>query len=775
MEKTIMRKQLLKFFTLAVFITGYLSAVNISAQTRPYRVTDRQVQNLLVRIETKTDIFKSSLDRALDQSRLNGTDTEDNINAFVADFEDSTNDLKDRFDDRKSVGNDVQEVLNRAAFIDRFMTNNRLNTVTQRNWRNLRVDLATLARYYNVSFDLTVKPTDTRNTAYRVSDSQVQTVLNRIENNTDAFKISLDRALDRSRLNGTDREDNINDFVSEFEKATDDLRKRFDDRKSVGNDVQEVLSRAAYIDRFMTNNRLNTVTQRNWRDIRTDLATLSGYYNVSFDLTVKPTNTTNTAFRGSERDLRNLLTQLEQRTDIYTREMRTALDRSYLNNTRSETTISAYIADFEKATDSLKQNFEARRSTSADVQEVLSRANFIDNVMRDYRFTTNAESQWRLINSDLNKLATFYNVSTYYDRPYSPIGEFDARLTGTYRLNISQSDNVNEVVDRSVNVYQANQRPNLSRNLQRRLASPETLVIEKRDKQVTIASSNSPQITFDADGVARTETTDNGRSIKITASNYYDGVALSYEGDRINDFYVNFIPQSNGQLRVVRRVYLENRNETITVASIYDKIDRVARFSDVKNNDDQNNGGLSNEFIIPNNTRLTAILKTPISTKVSQDGDRFRMEITSPSQFDGAIIEGRVVKAERSGQVTGRANVSLDFDTIRLRNGRTYKFAGIVDEVKMANGETVSVTNEGTVRDSSQTTKTITRAGIGAALGALIGAIAGGGQGAAIGAGIGAGAGAGSVLIQGRDDIELIDGSQFMITSTAPSSVGTNP
>ncbi len=767
-----MKNKLLQFIAISLFMTGFLTAISVEAQNRPYRVSDRQVQTLLDRIETRTDAFKGSLNSALDQSTLNGTKREDNINDFVSDFENATDDLRERFNDRKSVNGDVQEVLNRAAYIDRFMTSNRLNTATQRNWRNIRTDLATLAGYYNVSFDLTVRNTDI-NTAYRVSDSQVQTLLERIETRTDTFKGTLNRALDQSRINGTDREDNINEFVSNFEKATDDLRGRFDDRKSVNTDVQEVLTRAAYINRFMTNNRLNSTAQRNWRDIRTDLSTLAGYYNVSFDLSVQPTNTGNTAFRGSERDVRNLLAQLEQRTDAYNREMQNALDRSFLNNTRSETTIAAYLNDFETATGKLKQNFDARRSTSADVQEVLSRANFIDGVMRDYRFTPNAENQWRLINTDLKNLATFYNVSTNYDRPYSPIGEFDTRLTGTYRLNTSQSDDVNDVVGRAIGVYQANQRPNLSTNLQRRLASPEMLAIEKRSQEVTIASSNSPQVNFQVDGAARTETTNNGRIIKVTASNYYDGVALSYEGDRINDFYVNFIPQSNGQLRVVRRVYLENRNETITVASVYDKTDKVARFSDVNNNN-QNSGSLSNDFIIPNNTRLTAVLRTPISTKVSKDGDRFRMEITSPSQFDGAIIEGRVVKAERSGQVTGRANVSLDFDTIRLQNGTTYKFAGIVDEVTMANGDKVSVTNEGTVRDSSQTTKTVTRAGIGAAIGALIGAIAGGGSGAAIGAGIGAGAGAGSVVLQGRDDIELTDGAQFMITASAPGNVVNN-
>ena len=609
---------------------------------------------------------------------------------------------------------------------------------------------------------------------YRVSDRQVQTLLNRIETKTDAYKNALDSALDQSRLNDTNREDNINEFVSNFENSTDSLRQNFDDRKSVSNDVQEVLNQAAFIDRFMRNNRLNSTIQRNWRNLRTDLSTLAGYYSVSFDLNTQPTNTGNTgntAYRASDRDVQNVLAQLEQRTDIYKREMNNALDRSSLNNTRSEETIFAYITEFEKATDRLKQNFDARRSTTADVQEVLNRGNFIDGVMRDYRFTAGAENQWRLINTDLAKLSNFYNISSNFDRP---IADFDARLTGTYRLNTSQSDDVNDVVGRATGNYQANQRDNMSRNLQRRLASPELLAIEKRNAQVTIASSNSPQITFDADGVARTETTNNGRSVKITATTTYDGVGLNYEGDRMNDFYVNFIPQSNGQLRVIRRIYLENRNETITVASVYDKTDRTARFDSVNNNNNQNTGGLSNDFIISNNTKLTAVLRTPISTKTTQNGDRFRMEISSPSQFDGAIIEGRIAKAERSGKVSGRANVSLEFDTIRLRNGRTYKFAGIVDEVTLANGDKIAVNNEGTVRESSQTTKTVTRAGIGAGIGAIIGAIVGGGSGAAIGAGIGAGAGAGTVILQGRDDIELNDGTQFSITASAPNNVGSN-
>ena len=124
--------------------------------------------------------------------------------------------------------------------------------------------------------------------------------------------------------------------------------------------------------------------------------------------------------------------------------------------------------------------------------------------------------------------------------------------------------------------------------------------------------------------------------------------------------------------------------------------------------------------------------------------------------------------------LSGSGKSSLDFDTIRMPNGQTYRFAGIIDSVRAANGDNVSVNNEGTVRDNNQTTKTVTRAGIGAALGALIGAIAGGGQGAAIGAAVGAGAGAGTVLVQGRDNVVLEQGSEFNITATGPNSVGYN-
>lgn len=785
------RKKILQSFYLFLFTILVSSAVTVNAQ-RPYRVSDNQVQYLLNRIEQRTDTFKNDLDRALDTSRLNGSDSEDMINGYVGDFESATDALKDKFNSRDSVADDVEDVLNRAAFINSFLTRNRLNATAQRSWTVIRTDLNTLANYYSVSWNWNnpvEQPTTVSNRPYRVNDTQVQSLLTSIENKSDLFKRSVNRSLDRSRMNNTNSEDSINNFISDFENSTNQLKNRFNSRQSVAGDVEDVLMKANVINGFLRDYPMNRNVQTQWDSLRLDLNTLSTYYSVSWnwDRTNPPSNypptTTNPTtgrnpYTVSDRQVQNVITSLETRTNNYRRDITTALDRGVLNNTRSGTSLLNYVTEFENATDRLKENFNARRSTTNDVNEVLNRAYYIDGFMRDYRFDTRTEQSWNVVKTDLNSLSNFYNVSWNWNRPVDTNSRFDSRLSGTYRLNSSESDNLSEVLDRVSNTYYTGaQQDRLRRNLERRLQSPEMLAIDKRGNNVTFASSISPQISLVADGVAKTETMPNGnRSVKVTATTTYDGVSINYEADRMNDFYVNFMPYDNNRLRVVRRVYIENRNETVTIASVYDKVEQTANWSMVGNGNYGGNTGNNNNnnFTVPNGTQMTAVLTNGmISTKDSVDGDRFTLEVRSPSQYDGATIEGRIIKAEKSGRVSGRANISLDFDTIRLRNGQTYRFAGILDNVKAANGDNIKVNNEGTVRDSNQTTKTVTRAGIGAALGALIGAVAGGGQGAAIGAAIGAGAGAGTVFIEGRDNIELASGSEFNITSTAPANVSS--
>src|SRR5688572_17125519 len=66
------------------------------ATTPPPVNINRTVQGLLTRIETNTGIYRRELNRFLIQNKMNGSDMESAINAYVSDFENAERALKAR-------------------------------------------------------------------------------------------------------------------------------------------------------------------------------------------------------------------------------------------------------------------------------------------------------------------------------------------------------------------------------------------------------------------------------------------------------------------------------------------------------------------------------------------------------------------------------------------------------------------------------------------------------------------------------------------------------
>ena len=285
-----------RVFVLSVmFVCSALLVSSAQAQVvgQPYRVSDKDVERIIKRIEQQSDRFRSRLDNALDKSRFNGSNREDDINAFVKDYYEQTKRLRDHFDKHNSATGDVEAVLDRAARIDDFMRRNRLSSKAQDEWTTLKSNLDELAAAYNVSWrwdSYTAAPgivspegTTVAGVPYRVSDREVERTLRAIEQQSDRFRSALDSSLDKSWLNGTSDEDNINRFVKEFYERTKTLRDRFNDRKSTSADVQAVLDGAARIDDFMRRNRMrDEKAAREWDSLRGNLDELAQVYNVSW-------------------------------------------------------------------------------------------------------------------------------------------------------------------------------------------------------------------------------------------------------------------------------------------------------------------------------------------------------------------------------------------------------------------------------------------------------------------------------------------------------------
>ena len=110
----------------------------------------------------------------------------------------------------------------------------------------------------------------------------VREVIRDLESDTDRFKSSLDGALDRSRINGSRREDEINEHVKRFEEATDRLRERAEDRQYAPNLAREVLSRGRSINAFMIRHRLGGQAESDWAKVRGDLNRLANSYYINW-------------------------------------------------------------------------------------------------------------------------------------------------------------------------------------------------------------------------------------------------------------------------------------------------------------------------------------------------------------------------------------------------------------------------------------------------------------------------------------------------------------
>jgi hypothetical protein len=345
-------------------------------------------------------------------------------------------------------------------------------------------------------------------------------------------------------------------------------------------------------------------------------------------------------------------------------------------------------------------------------------------------------------------------------------------LSGTWRLNATRGDDPRVVAERATRSLDVIDRQRAQENLTRRLDAPSALAIERSGRTVTMASSRGPQVTFEANGIETIETTRNGRESRTTATLSGGRLTVRTVGDRGSDYEVVFEPLEGGRrMLVTRSLYTERLNQVVVARSVYDRVSDVAKFDLDRDlvRDQPDPSPSRGNFSVPDGVQLTARLNQQLSTRQTREGDRFTLNVTDPGQYRGAVIEGVVMRSDRAGRVSGRADMTLDFNRIRMRDGRTSEFAGTIDNALLPNGERVRVDREGNVKeDDSQTSRTLKRSAIGGAVGAVIGAIAGGGKGAAIGAAVGAGAGAGSVFIEGRDDLDLPIGTEIYIRASAP-------
>jgi len=264
--------------------------------------TKEQVEQLLERIEERTDAFANQLNKSLDRSRLDGSRAEDNITERVSELENATDELRREYDHNDTRGEnkpEARKILNTATEVNRIMLRRNFSRQAENSWVRLRSELNVLAGIYGLPavgaksyrFVSVQNTTPVRNTipARRATvirgftQQQVEQLLERIEERTDAFSSQLNKSLDRSRLDGSRAEDNIAERSSELENATDELRREFDHNDTRGEnrpEAEKVMITATNIDRLMRRRNFGGQTESTWTALRIELNILAKLYGL---------------------------------------------------------------------------------------------------------------------------------------------------------------------------------------------------------------------------------------------------------------------------------------------------------------------------------------------------------------------------------------------------------------------------------------------------------------------------------------------------------------
>jgi len=335
------------------------------------------------------------------------------------------------------------------------------------------------------------------------------------------------------------------------------------------------------------------------------------------------------------------------------------------------------------------------------------------------------------------------------------------RLSGTYQLDSQLSDNPRTVVDYASQALPPGRRERAAENWLSRLDAPATIAIDVRGRAVTLMSSSAPQVSFQANGVDRVESGVNGRWITTNAALRANSLVVSTSGNRGSDFTVTFEPVAGG-LRVTRRLDSDVQQTSVVAESFYRRVGDAQwnvyqrpEYWTSPYTADRNDMSYRGAEFVPNGTRLVARLDIGLNADAARAGDRVTLTVQNSGVYLNAVIDGIVT---RDG-----SNVGLDFENIRLGNGRSATFDAVIDTIRTPDGTLVRVNNSAIADERDRSTSgTVEKGAIGAGIGAIIGAIVGGKKGAVIGAVAG---GAGLILMDTKTDQKLPAGTEFTIST----------
>jgi hypothetical protein len=230
------------------------------------RLTDKDVKQLLERIDDERDRFEDQLDGKLKRSIIRGPAGEVNVERYLDDLQENVDKLKGRFTPQYAASAEVTTVLRQGSDIQRYMATLPADFDGASEWNRLAASLGNLASAYGTTF-----PLAEGQAARRFNDAEVRKAANDVSKEADQFKKGLDSSLKADKtVDKATRESAVKE-ADTLKQDAHRLASTIGDGKPASGEAQALLQRAAAIRTAAQSRTLSPAAQAAWSSVETGL------------------------------------------------------------------------------------------------------------------------------------------------------------------------------------------------------------------------------------------------------------------------------------------------------------------------------------------------------------------------------------------------------------------------------------------------------------------------------------------------------------------------
>jgi hypothetical protein len=258
-----------------MFATVLLAGL-IAVPAAADRPTDKDLKQLIERIDNERDRFEDQLDGDLKHSVLRGPRGEVNVERYLDDLQENVDHLKDRFSPTNSASAEATTVLRQGSDIQRYMSTLSPNFKGASEWNRLAASLGELAAAYGTAF-----PMDEGATPHRINDKELELMSEDVAKAADRFKKELDASMKNDKsIDKTAREHALKE-VDGLRDAAKALASRVSDEKPASGEAKTLVDRTAALQAASSGRALSPAAQTAWGTVRSGVAKVAQGFGIA--------------------------------------------------------------------------------------------------------------------------------------------------------------------------------------------------------------------------------------------------------------------------------------------------------------------------------------------------------------------------------------------------------------------------------------------------------------------------------------------------------------